>query len=81
MKQCAAGRRLCTFKFEDIDQAPNGKPIVKLNFSKTDQYGAGKVLPISQELLSLLNKWKGIVGNQKLYPKILKPSWSYRKQP
>ena len=55
---------LCAFKFEDVDQAPNGKPIVKLNFSKTDQYGAGKVLPISQELLSLLNQWKGIVGNQ-----------------
>ena len=55
---------LCAFKFEDISQAPNGKPIIKLNFSKTDQYGTGKVLPISQELLSLLNQWKGIVGNQ-----------------
>jgi site-specific recombinase XerD len=55
---------LCAFKFKDVGQAPNGKPIIKLNFSKTDQYGAGKVLPISQELLCLLNKWKGIVGNQ-----------------
>jgi integrase len=55
---------LCTFKFEDIDCAPNGKPIIRLNFSKTDQYGTGKVLPISEELLGLLNQWKGIVGNQ-----------------
>ena len=55
---------LCAFKFEDIDCAPNGKPIIKLNFSKTDQYGTGKVLPISEELLGLLNQWKGIAGNQ-----------------
>ena len=55
---------LCAFKFEDIDCAPNGKPIIRLNFSKTDQYGTGKVLPISEELLSLLNQWKGIAGKQ-----------------
>ena len=55
---------LCAFKFEDIDQAPNGKPIITLNFSKTDQYGAGKVLPISEELLALLERWKGIVGDE-----------------
>ena len=49
---------LCAFKFEDIDHAPNGKPIIRLNFSKTDQYGTGKVLPISEELLNLLEKWR-----------------------
>ena len=53
---------LSAFKFEDVDCAPNGKPIIKLNFSKTDQFGTGKVLPISEELLNLLGKWKGIVG-------------------
>jgi len=53
---------LSAFRFEDIANAPNGKPIIKLNFSKTDQYGAGKVLPISEDLLTLLNQWKGIVG-------------------
>jgi integrase len=53
---------LCAFKFEDINCPPNGKPIIKLNFSKTDQYGTGKVLPISAELLRLLEKWKEIVG-------------------
>ena len=55
---------LCAFKFADIDSAPNGKPIIRLNLSKTDQYGTGKVLPISEELLNLLEKWKEIVGDQ-----------------
>ena len=55
---------LCAFKFEDIDCAPNGKPIIRLNFSKTDQFGAGKVLPISKELHNLLEKWKRIVCNE-----------------
>jgi integrase len=55
---------LCAFKFEDVDSGPNGKPIIRLNFSKTDQYGTGKVLPISKELLGLLNQWKGIAGKQ-----------------
>ena len=54
---------LCAFKFEDVGKAPNGKPIIRLNFSKTDQYGTGKVLPISKELHNLLEKWKKIVGD------------------
>ena len=54
---------LCAFKFEDIDRAPNGKPIIRLNFSKTDQYGTGKVLPVSKKLLTLQKMWKGIAGN------------------
>jgi integrase len=55
---------LCAFKFEDVGCAPNGKPIIRLNFSKTDQFGTGKVLPISEGLLNLLGKWKGIVGSR-----------------
>jgi integrase len=55
---------LCAFKFQDVGCAPNGKPIIRLNFSKTDQYGTGKVLPVSEELHGLLNQWKGIVGKQ-----------------
>ena len=53
---------LCAFKFEDVSQVHNGKPIIRLNFSKTDQFGTGKVLPISEVLLNLLEKWKEIVG-------------------
>jgi len=55
---------LCAFKFQDIDCTPNSKPIIRLNFSKTEQYGTGKVLPISEELLNLLEKWEGIVGDE-----------------
>ena len=55
---------LCAFKFEDISHAPNRKPIIKLHYSKTDQYGAGKVLPISEDLVNLLHHWKDIVGNE-----------------
>jgi site-specific recombinase XerD len=55
---------LCAFKFEDVDSGPNGKPIIRLNFSKSDQYGTGKVLPISEELLNLLEKWNEIVGDE-----------------
>jgi len=47
---------LCAFEFENVDCAPSGKPIIRLNFSKTDQYGAGKVLLISKELLILIEK-------------------------
>ena len=41
-----------------------GKPIIRLNFSKTDQYGTGKVLPISGDLLDLLEQWKGLAGKE-----------------
>jgi len=54
---------LCAFKFTDRAQAPNGKPVMKLNFSKTDQFGAGKIIPISEELLNLLHQWQDIVGD------------------
>ena len=55
---------LCAFKFEDICQAPNGKPAIRLNFSKTDQFGTGKILPISQELFDLLEKWRSMVNEE-----------------
>jgi len=55
---------LCAFKFEDICQAPNRKPAIKLNFSKTDQFGTGKILPISQGLFDLLEKWRSMVSDE-----------------
>jgi site-specific recombinase XerD len=55
---------LCAFKFEDICQAPNGKPAIRLNFSKTDQFGTGKILPISQELFDLLEKWRSMISDE-----------------
>jgi site-specific recombinase XerD len=55
---------LCAFKFEDIRQVPNKKPAIRLNFSKTDQFGTGKILPISQELFDLLEKWRSMISDE-----------------
>jgi len=55
---------LCAFKFEDICQAPNGKPAIRLNFSKTDQFGTGKILPISRELFDLLENWRSVINDE-----------------
>ena len=55
---------LCAFKFGDICQAPNGKPAITLNFSKTDQFGTGKMLPISQKLFDLLEKWRSMISDE-----------------
>jgi len=55
---------LCAFKFEDICKGANGKPAIRLNFSKTDQFGTGKILPISQELFDLLEKWRSMISDE-----------------
>jgi site-specific recombinase XerD len=55
---------LCAFKFEDICKGANGNPAIRLNFSKTDQFGAGKILPISQELFDLLEKWRSMISDE-----------------
>ena len=55
---------LSAFKFEDICKGANGKPAIRLNFSKTDQFGTGKILPISQELFDLLEKWRTIISDE-----------------
>ena len=55
---------LCAFQFEDICKGANGKPAIRLNFSKTDQFGTGKVFPISKELLELIDKWKILVDGE-----------------
>ena len=54
---------LCAFKLEDMDYAPKDKPIIQLNFSKTDQYTSGKVPPISEALIGLLGRSKGMVDD------------------
>jgi len=55
---------LYAFKFEDICQAPNRKPAIRLNFSKTDQFGTGKILPISRELFDLLENWRSVINEE-----------------
>ena len=55
---------LCALKFEDICQAVNKKPAIRLDFSKTDQFGTGKVLLISRKLFILLAKWRALIGGE-----------------
>ena len=53
---------LCQFTFEDLDTLPNGRAALHLRFSKTDQYGQGKLIPISPELSSLIEVWQTPTG-------------------
>jgi site-specific recombinase XerD len=39
---------LCAFRFEDVCKGANGKPAIRLNFSKTDQFGTGKIRCLSR---------------------------------
>ena len=55
---------LCAVKFEDMCKGANGKPAIRLSFSKTDQFGTGKILPISQELFDLLEKWRSMISDE-----------------
>lgn len=55
---------LCAFRFENVTQSANGSPAIKLIFSKTDQYGEGKLIPISKELMMLIKRWKEVVGSE-----------------
>lgn len=53
---------LCSFRFEDLEVLPNGKAALHLRFSKTDQYGDGKLIPISPALLAEIRAWGEPLG-------------------
>ena len=53
---------LCNFRFEDIEFLPRGRTAIRLRFSKTDQYGEGKLLPISNNLVQAIQNWKTMAG-------------------
>ena len=55
---------LCAFKFEDIYKGANEKPALRLKFAKTDQFGTGKILPISQDPFDLLEKWRSMIRDE-----------------
>ena len=54
---------LCKFRFEDIKVLPGQRYGIQLRFSKTDQMGRGKTLPITSELYEMLKQWQEKVGN------------------
>lgn len=49
---------LCNFKFEDIEYLTQDKIGIWLRFSKTDQYGEGKFIPISPALAAVIENWR-----------------------
>ena len=61
---------LCAFKFEDICQAPNGKPAIRLNFSKTDQFGTRKDITNQPRTVQLIRKMEEHGLRGRLYSKI-----------
>lgn len=54
---------LCSLKFEDLEILGSGKAALRLRFSKTDQFGAGKLMPISPNLLANIQEWGERSGN------------------
>jgi len=49
---------LCAFEFSDIKHISNARYAIHLRSSKTDQFGEGKLLHISDTLVELINCWK-----------------------
>ena len=52
------GSEICAFEFDDVKRLPNGKHALLLRKSKTDQFGEGKLIPISNELVEMINHWQ-----------------------
>ena len=48
---------LCSFQWQDLEVTQNGAGILLLRFSKTDQEGFGKWIPLSKETVSALLEW------------------------
>ena len=58
---------ICSFKFEDLKQMPNGKYSLILRQSKTDQFAKGRLIPISDTLAKLIIKWQSRVDTNSGY--------------
>ena len=54
-------------RFEDVAVNPKGHPFILLNFSKTDQFGTGTVIPISDDLFELITRWQNKIGAKSGY--------------
>ena len=53
---------LCRFRFADITELPSNRYGIRLRFSKTDQTGKGKTLPLTQNIFELLMQWREKTG-------------------
>jgi hypothetical protein len=50
---------LAGFEFGDVTSLLNGRPALRLRFSKADQYGEGRLIEISEELLKITKNLAG----------------------
>jgi len=57
---------LVAFRFDDLRTSASGAPGLFLRTSKTDQLGHGKVLPITNDLYQLLDKWLSVAGEGRI---------------
>ena len=56
---------ICRFRFEDVQVMKNNHYGIILRQSKTDQFGIGKMIPISTELYRLIQRWSGKINQDK----------------
>ena len=49
---------ICGFTFDDLTEIPRRGSAIRLVKSKTDQEGSSKLIPISQDLVDLILRWK-----------------------
>ena len=56
---------ICRFRFEDVQVMKNNHYGIILRQSKTDQFGIGKMIPISIELYQLIQRWSRKINQDK----------------
>ncbi len=71
---------LCNFKFSDRVSLPDGRSGLRLSFSKTDQYGRGKIIKINDSLAGLLEQWQYVAGDQGYILRGVKPDQTVTAQ-
>jgi len=53
---------LCNFCFEDLQTLATGQAVLNMRFSKTDQYGEGRLIAITPMLETLIQQWGETIG-------------------
>jgi integrase len=51
---------ICSYRFEDIQRSPILGNVIWLRKSKTDQFGEGQPIPVSNRLFDLIQQWRGV---------------------
>jgi integrase len=51
---------ICSYRFGDIQRSPILGNVIWLRKSKTDQFGEGQPIPVSNRLFDLIQQWRGV---------------------